>query len=188
MAKPEIYISVDIEADGPIPGEYSMLSLGAAAFVLGDRKPVATFEVNLLPLEGASQDPDTMKWWANQPEAWAHLSQNQQHPVAGMSQFSQWVRALPGKAVVIGYPVTFDFMFVYWYMMKFVGKSPFGMQGLDLKTLAWTKLGGDFKGASKRNMPKRWFNGAPRHDHTALTDAIGQGVLFVNMMTDHDDV
>ncbi|MGW2856497.1 hypothetical protein ACWDAZ_32565, partial [Streptomyces sp. NPDC001215] len=28
--KPSLYISVDIEADGPIPGPYSMLSLGAA--------------------------------------------------------------------------------------------------------------------------------------------------------------
>lgn len=28
--KPSLYISVDIEADGPIPGPYSMLSFGAA--------------------------------------------------------------------------------------------------------------------------------------------------------------
>jgi hypothetical protein len=27
----EIYISTDIEADGPIPGPHSMLSIGAAA-------------------------------------------------------------------------------------------------------------------------------------------------------------
>ena len=29
---PEIYVSIDVEADGPIPGDHSMLSLGAAAF------------------------------------------------------------------------------------------------------------------------------------------------------------
>lgn len=34
MTKEEAYISVDIEASGPIPGEYSMLSLGAC--VVGD--------------------------------------------------------------------------------------------------------------------------------------------------------
>src|SRR5438046_2038913 len=28
---PEIYVAVDIEADGPLPGLYSMLSLGMAA-------------------------------------------------------------------------------------------------------------------------------------------------------------
>ncbi len=32
----EIYISVDIEASGPIPGEYNMLSIGAC--VVGDIK------------------------------------------------------------------------------------------------------------------------------------------------------
>ena len=33
-------------------------------------------------------------------------------------------------------------------------------------------------------MPKRWFKGAPKHTHKAIDDAIGQGVLFVNMMSD----
>lgn len=27
---PEFYVAVDVEADGPIPGRYSMLSLGMA--------------------------------------------------------------------------------------------------------------------------------------------------------------
>jgi len=31
-SKKEIYVSIDIEADGPIPGPYSMLSIGAVAF------------------------------------------------------------------------------------------------------------------------------------------------------------
>lgn len=30
--KPEIYVSTDIEADGPIPGQNSMLSFGSAAY------------------------------------------------------------------------------------------------------------------------------------------------------------
>ena len=29
---PEIYISTDVEADGPIPGPHSMLSFGSAAY------------------------------------------------------------------------------------------------------------------------------------------------------------
>ena len=29
---PEIYVSIDIESDGPVPGLNSMLSLGAVAF------------------------------------------------------------------------------------------------------------------------------------------------------------
>ena len=27
---PELYVAVDVEADGPIPGPYSMISLGMA--------------------------------------------------------------------------------------------------------------------------------------------------------------
>ena len=30
MASKDVYISVDIEADGPIPGRYSMLAFGLA--------------------------------------------------------------------------------------------------------------------------------------------------------------
>lgn len=36
----EVYISTDIETDGPIPGKYSMLSLGSAAYK--DYKLVST--------------------------------------------------------------------------------------------------------------------------------------------------
>ena len=60
----EVYISIDIEADGPIPGGNSMLSLGAAAFELGsgNRTPIDLYEVNLQPLPTATPDPDTMAW------------------------------------------------------------------------------------------------------------------------------
>jgi len=50
--RPEIYISTDIETNGPIPGEYSLLSFGSAAFTL-DKKIVATFSANLETLPGA---------------------------------------------------------------------------------------------------------------------------------------
>lgn len=43
---PEIYISTDIESDGPIPGPNSMLSFASAAFTV-DKKLVATFSANL---------------------------------------------------------------------------------------------------------------------------------------------
>lgn len=67
MKDNSIYISVDIEADGPIPGEYSMLSIGACAF-----KPDGTehgrFWTNIERLPNAKQHPDTMAWWKTQPE------------------------------------------------------------------------------------------------------------------------
>lgn len=38
----EIYVSTDVETDGPIPGPHSMLSLGSAAYLL-DKTLVRTF-------------------------------------------------------------------------------------------------------------------------------------------------
>jgi hypothetical protein len=195
-----IFISIDIEADGPIPGLNNMLSFGAAAFDLkakNPRTPLFTFEANLLTITEShggdwplcQPSEDTMKWWATQPEAWKACRKDAHDPAAVMPEFVRWVRDLPGKPVIIGYPVTFDFMFLYWYVMAFGGladgeRCPFGFQGLDLKTLAAEKMHVPFHKATKRRMPKAWFKGAPKHNHEALTDAIGQGVLFVNMVKD----
>ncbi len=78
MVHREIYVSTDIEADGKIPGISSMLSFGSAAYT-GDKVLVSTFSANLEALPDAHPDPETMKWWRKQPEAWAYCRQN---PVA----------------------------------------------------------------------------------------------------------
>ena len=65
----EIYVSTDVEVDGPIPGPHSMLSFGSAAF-LADKTLLATFSANLEALPGADGHPDTMAWWDKFPEAW----------------------------------------------------------------------------------------------------------------------
>ena len=72
---PEIYVSTDIEADGPIPGPHSMLSFGSAAY-REDKTLVSTFSANLELLPGASGEPKTMAWWATQPEAWAAAAES----------------------------------------------------------------------------------------------------------------
>lgn len=181
-----IYVSIDIEADGPIPGINSMLSLGAAAFRLGSRTPIATFECNLHPLPEATPDPDTLKWWATQPDAFQYVTQNQQDPAEAMQAFKAWLQALPcpprERPTFVGYPATYDFMFTYWYMVRFTGfPVPFGFSGLDIKTLAAAKLGVEYHQATKRNMPQKWFEGSPPHTHKALDDALGQGILFINI-------
>ena len=48
----EIYVSTDVETDGPIPGPHSMLSLGSAAYT-ADKTLVSTFSANLETLPGA---------------------------------------------------------------------------------------------------------------------------------------
>lgn len=188
MAKPEIYVSVDIEADGPIPGINSMLNIGMAAFMLGNDTPIDTFEVNLKTAPGAVQDSDTMKFWGENPEAWAYVNTNQLDPHTAMHKAHGWLAQLPGKPVMVVYP-TYDFMFLRWYLVRFCGVEKarvFGFAALDIKSLAMaTMKHPTFKGVSKRSMSKlhpEWFAGQPKHDHTGLADAIGQGMLFIHIM------
>lgn len=181
----EIYVSTDIESDGPIPGPHSMLSFGSAAFA-PDGAMLGTFEANLETLPGASGHPDTMAWWATQPEAWAECRRDPRDPAEALPDYVRWVEALPGKPVFVAYPAGFDFLFMYWYMIRFAGKSPFSHSALDMKTLAMALMGCGYRDATKRNMPRRWF-GPRRHTHKALDDAIEQGELFCKMLAESGD-
>ena len=176
----EIYVSTDIEADGPIPGPNSMLSLGSAAF-RADGTMVDTFYRNLETLPGASPDPKTAEWWEGQPEAWAACRKGAVASEIAMREYRGWLEALEGKPVFVAYPVAYDFMFVYWYLIRFTGASPFLHSALDIKTLAMVALGKGYRESTKRNMPRRWFSDHP-HTHIALDDAIGQGHLFCNIL------
>ena len=179
----EIYVSTDVETDGPIPGPHSMLSMGSAAY-LADKTLVSTFSANLHTLPGATADPKTAAWWKTQPEAWEACRQNLETPEAAMQRYLDWIKSLPGKPVFVAYPAGFDFLFVYWYLMRFAGESPFSHSALDIKTFAMAMLKTDYRDSTKRNMPKRWFDKLP-HNHIALDDAIEQGALFCNMLKEN---
>ena len=99
----EIYISTDIESDGPIPGPHSMLSLGAAAYT-ADKTLVSTFSANLETLPGAQPHPKTAEWWATQPEAWAACRTDLESPEHAMARYITWIRSLDGKPVFVAYP------------------------------------------------------------------------------------
>lgn len=178
----EIYVSTDVEADGPIPGPNSMLSFASAAY-LADKTLLSTFSANLMLLPDAAGDPSTMVWWAEHPEAWDATRADCQEPEQAMPAYVAWLKTLPGRPVFVGYPVAYDFMFVYWYLIRFAGESPFSHSALDMKTLAMALLGTGYRDAVKRNMPSRWFDDLP-HTHVALDDAIEQGALFCNMLTE----
>lgn len=179
----EIYISTDVEADGPIPGPHSMLSIGSAAY-LADKTLVSTFTANLETLPGASGHPETMRWWATQPAAWHACREKTEPAEKVMMDYLAWLKRLPGRPVFVAYPAAFDFMFVCWYLHRFTGKNPFGWVALDIKTLAMAILGTKFLDTVKSNMPPRWFDDLP-HTHRALEDAIEQGALFCNMLAEH---
>jgi DNA polymerase III alpha subunit (gram-positive type) len=179
----ELYISTDIETDGPIPGPHSMLSFGSAAYT-ADKRLISTFSANLTLLPGASPNPETAAWWATQPIAWAACRENPEAPELVMPRYVSWVKSLKGKPVFVAYPAGFDFLFIYWYLIKFAGESPFSFSALDMKTFAMAQLKLDYRDSTKRKMPKHWFDDFP-HTHIALDDAIEQGALFCNMLKDN---
>nr|CAA9219850.1 Glycerol-3-phosphate ABC transporter, permease protein UgpE [uncultured Armatimonadetes bacterium] len=180
----EVYVSTDVEADGPIPGPHSLLSFGSAAY-LADKTLVGTFAANLETLPGATGDPKTMAWWAQNPEAWEACRRDLQPPEAALKNYVAWLKGLPGRPVFVAYPAAYDFLFVYWYLMRFAGESPFSHSALDIKTYAMAVLKTGYRDATKRNMPRRWFDEGLPHTHQALDDAIEQGALFCNLLAEN---
>lgn len=184
MAKSEIYFVTDIETDGPIPGPHSMLSFASVAYSDAGEF-VGTFSVNLEALPDARGHPHTMKWWASEPQAWAACRSEQQTPHTAMADFVKWIRATCGKTsnpVFVGYPAGFDFTFIFWYLIKFTGDSPFSWSALDMKTMAMTLTKLPYKQAIKPKLPKEWLPENLPHTHIALDDALEQGHIFCAML------
>lgn len=180
----ELFISTDCETDGPIPGPNSMLSMGSAAF-MADKTLISTFSANFNTLPGATGDPSTMEWWKTQPEAWAAHRENTENPEVVMKRYVEWLKELPGKPVFVGYPAGFDFLWIYWYLIKFAGESPYSFSALDIKSYVMAVLKCEYRKSTKRNMPTRWFEKDLQHTHKALDDAIEQGMMFCNIYAEH---
>ncbi len=159
-----------------------MLSLGSVAYD-GSGTELGTFSANLERLSDSIQDAKTMEWWERYPEAWESCRSDLRSAEQVMLDYCEWLEGLSGKPVFVAYPAGFDFTFVYWYLMKFVGRSPFGFSCLDIKTLAMAIMGTAFRGSTKRFMPPRWF-GEQAHSHIAIEDAREQGELFFSMLKD----
>lgn len=185
--KPSRYISVDIEADGPIPGPYSMLSLGAAVAGVQDAEGFR------------AADPEEQTFYRELrpisvdfvPEALAvsgldrdRLDAEGAEPERAMREFADWVSEVGAGAqpVMCGYPASYDWTFLYWYLIRFTGSSPFGHSGcLDMKTLYATKAGLPLRAVAKGTMPRELLS-RRRHTHHALDDAVEQAELFARLM------
>lgn len=176
----EIYVSTDIEADGPIPGPHSMLSLASVA-LRADKTVVDEFTVNLTALPDARPHPRTMLWWEGFPEALAKAQEDPQDPAQAMARYADWLRALPGRIVMVAAPAAWDFMWVYWYLQRFVGDVPFGHSALDTKSYAMAVLKRPYRDCVKSALPKEWLDPLP-YTHVALDDAREQGAMFCNML------
>ena len=154
------YIVVDVEADGPIPAEYSMVSVGAVLF---DDALQTTFYAQLRPISDRYV-----------PEALAisGLSRQEQmkgeDPKPAMERFAEWLqRSSHGRPVFVSDNVAFDWQFVNYYFHRFLGRNPFGFSGRRIGDL----YAGFVRDASKASEWKK-FRLTP-HSHHPVDDARG---------------
>ena len=186
-AAPDLFFSVDIEADGPIPGAYSMLAIGLCVAGRYDGHGFAatdpradTFYAELRPI---SEDwsPDALSVSGLDR---ARLAEEGLAPTEAMSAAADWVRARAGhdRPVMVGFPLVFDWMFAYWYFERFAdGGSPFSFSsGLDMKTMYQQKAGVVLSEAGKDDLPAQLRGDAP-HRHHALDDAVEQAEIFARL-------
>lgn len=176
----KIYISCDVETNGPIPNPNSILQLGAAAFDL-EGKLLSTFSANLEELPGGSACEKTMEWWSKQGDLYEKTRENQMPPEKVFKDFVLWIESQGRSPVFVGYPGAWDFSFVYWYLIRFVGRSPFSHSALDIKTLIAVAQDCHYRSATKANIPREWLP-EKAHTHVAVDDAIEQGELFFNVL------
>lgn len=174
----------DIEADGKCPGLSNMLSFATAAFDV-EKNLIGTFEANLELMEGTTPCPETMKFWNENDtnrKAYAATRVNTQEPAVAMKAYVDWLKELPGQPIFVGYPAVYDFKWIDYYCVKYLGSNPFSFsRAVDVKSYAWAVMGKHFQSCSKRSMPRHWFDDLP-HTHIAIDDAIEQGAMFINMM------
>jgi len=180
----EIYVSTDIEADGPIPGPHSMLSFASAAY-RADGTLIDKYTANLEQLAGAAPEPRTVEWWSQFPQAWEACRRDTRSPEIVMPEYLAWLTALPGQPVFVGWPAGWDFMWIYWYLVRFTRERPFRESALDIRSYAMGMRKTDFKRTSRTYLPKRWFDVKLAHTHVALDDALEQGAVFCNMLAEN---
>ncbi len=151
------YIMVDIEANGPVPSIYSMLSLGAVV-VEPDLK--RRFYTTFRPLND-NYNPDALKACKTTVEQ----SKSFEDPKVAMEKFDKWLNSLDQIGLIfISDNNGFDWQFVNWYFHNFLGRNPFGYSS--------TNLGSLYKGLAKNIKANfKGFRKLP-HTHHALDDAL----------------
>jgi hypothetical protein len=182
----DVYFSADVETDGPIPGPFSMLSFALV--------PAGTFDGRTFARPSSYQD----SFYAElkpisddfEPEAIrvngldrARLMAEGTEPREAMKRAAAWIieRARGGRPVLVAYPLSFDWSWLYWYFIRFAQRSPFEhSRCFDLKTAFAVKAHVPIAGAGRSHVPES-LRGARTHTHNALDDAIEQAELFANI-------
>jgi len=174
----ELYFSIDIECDGPIPARNSMISIGAVA-INEKAEKIGEYSANLKPLEDCDPEISTTAFWKNYPEAYRKSTEGARDPIIIMKEFYDWVKSFKAeKNVFVAYPAGFDYQFINWYFMTLLGKNPFSFNILDIRSFAMGILGVSFGESSPDKLPLEWQSDLP-HTHVAIEDARQQADIFI---------
>ena len=171
-AKREVFVSIDVETAGPIPGEYSLLSIGACA--IDDE--AKTFSCELKPIN-RNADPKALEVTGLSLE---DLSARGLEPKAAMEAFAEWTGSLVAEGevlVFVGFNAPFDWSFVNYYFHRFVGGNPFGFTALDIKALYMGAVGSTWADTRSSKIADR-LGPKLKGDHDALHDAQYQAEIF----------
>jgi hypothetical protein len=183
----DVYFSADVETDGPIPGPYSMLSMALvyAGRFDGSRfqRPPnleCSFYRELRPISPDFQPEALRINGLDRPR----LVREGSSPELAMVEVARWIRdvAGSGEPVLVAYPLSFDWSWLYWYFMRFApGGSPFSHSRVfDIKTAFAVKAGLPVSQAGRSNLaPELRAHGT--HTHHALDDAKEQAEIFGNL-------
>jgi len=163
------YVMVDVEADGPIPGDYSMICLGAIVVepklnrtFYGRLKPISTKHVpEALHVSGFTRE-ETLTF---------------DDPAKVMTEFRSWMAQQgQGRPFFISDNNGFDWQFVNWYFHHFLGESPFGHSS--------TNLGSLYKGLAKDMFANFKHLRRTAHTHNPVDDARGNAEALLRMKED----
>lgn len=178
-APAEAYVCVDVEAAGPHPSRYSLLSIGACMVAAPQRRP---FYVELWPVN-QNATPEAMAVCGLSME---ELAERGLPPAQAMAQFATWLEAETPperRPIFVALNAPFDWMFVADYFHRFLGKNPFGHSALDIKAL--------FMGVTRTQWAKSSLHYiANRYQveleltHHALRDAQDQAELFRRILAE----
>ncbi|WEF13011.1 3'-5' exonuclease [Pectobacterium actinidiae] len=176
MKNNEIYISVDVETSGPVPGEFSLLSIGACLV----QEPTTSFYIELQP-DSLRHDDEAL---AVAGLSLQHLQQNGLPPIKAMECFYEWIFTVKQpemKVIFVGLNAPFDWSFINYYFHKYLGDNPFGFTAIDIKAYYMGLTGCLWSETKSSRMAERLCP-VNHPSHNAMNDARFQAELFALMI------
>ncbi len=183
----DAYFSADVETDGPIPGPYSIVSFALvyAGSFDGNRfeRPSRYEHLFYRELKPISERFESEALRVNGLDRERFVSSGDS-PEQAMAEACQWVQDLAGRAkpVLVAYPLSFDWTWLYWYFVKFSKQgSPFDYSRcFDIKTALAVKAGIPISEAGRSKLQDS-LRSKRVHTHHAIDDAIEQAEIFANI-------